>query len=193
MFAWKRWGVTDGFTHIRCGSNLGPADLEDDVAALEPVLGGKSVRVDLPKHCYGVRSSAARGRRRIGRGIWPDRNSVAAVGLGNGSFECAAEPHARSAWRAFFDAIIEGPNKWKVRPVFEIYSDSLVTQSQTFSGLVGAIWQVNDKLSFDAAVRYASVDGHPVSELRVGMIFGFPLILSKPMSAELPFAGARRR
>ena len=93
----------------------------------------------------------------------------------------------------FFDAIIEGPSKWKVRPVFEIYSDSVVTQSQTFSGLVGAIWQVNDKLSFDAAVRYASVDGRPVSELRVGMTFGFPLILSKPMSAEMPFTGARRR
>jgi hypothetical protein len=93
----------------------------------------------------------------------------------------------------FFDAIIEGPNKWKVRPVFEIYSDSVVTQSQTFSGLVGAIWQVNDKLSFDAAVRYASVDGRPVSELRLGMTFGFPLILSQPATAQAPFAGARRR
>jgi hypothetical protein len=91
----------------------------------------------------------------------------------------------------FFDAIIEGPSKWKVRPVFEIYSDSVVTQSQTFSGLVGAIWQVNDKLSFDAAVRYASVDGRPVSELRVGMTFGFPLI-SQPATAQAPFAGARR-
>ncbi len=93
----------------------------------------------------------------------------------------------------FFDAIIEGPNKWKVRPVFEIYSDSVLTQSQTFSGLVGAIWQVNDKLSFDAAVRYASVDGRPVSELRLGMTFGFPLILSQPATAQAPFAGARRR
>jgi hypothetical protein len=52
---------------------------------------------------------------------------------------------------------------------------------------------VNDKLSFDAAVRYASVDGRPVSELRVGMTFGFPLTLSHPMSAESPFAGARLR
>ena len=93
----------------------------------------------------------------------------------------------------FFDAIIEGPSKWKVRPVFEIYSDSVITQSQTFSGLVGAIWQVNDKLSFDAAVRYASVDGRPVSELRLGMTFGFPLILSQPATAQAPFAGARRR
>src|SRR5262249_47863166 len=92
----------------------------------------------------------------------------------------------------FFDAIVQGPNTWKVRPVFEIYSDSVITQSQTFSGLVGAIWQVNDKLSFDAAVRFASVDGRPVSELRVGMTFGFPLILSQPPTAQPPFAGARR-
>ena len=55
------------------------------------------------------------------------------------------------------------------------------------------IWQVNDKLSFDAAVRYASVDGRPVSELRLGMTFGFPLILSQPATAQAPFAGARRR
>ena len=96
----------------------------------------------------------------------------------------------------FFDAIIEGPYKWKVRPVFEIYSDSVINvinQTQTFSGLAGAIWQVNDKLSFDAAVRYAVVNGRPVQELRVGMTFGFPLFLSQPTTAESPFAGARRR
>ena len=96
----------------------------------------------------------------------------------------------------FFDAIIEGPYKWKVRPVFEIYSDSVINvinQTQTFSGLAGAIWQVNDKLSFDAAVRYAVVNGRPVQELRVGMTFGFPLFLNQPTTAESPFAGARRR
>ena len=55
----------------------------------------------------------------------------------------------------FFDAIIEGPNQWKVRPVFEIYSDSVVNQSQTFSALVGAIWQARDNLAFDVGLRYA--------------------------------------
>ena len=38
----------------------------------------------------------------------------------------------------FFDAIIEGPSKWNVRPVFEIYSDSVFNQSQTFSAGGGA-------------------------------------------------------
>jgi hypothetical protein len=84
----------------------------------------------------------------------------------------------------FLDAIIEGPHKWTVRPVFEIYSDSVSNQTQTFSALAGAIWQVNDKLSFDAAVRYALVNGRPVNELRAGLTFGFPLNLGQPMSAE---------
>ena len=80
----------------------------------------------------------------------------------------------------FFDAIVEGPIKWTVRPVFEIYSDSIVDQTQTFSALAGAIWQVNDKLAFDAAARYALVNGRPVEELRIGVTFGFPLSLSQP-------------
>jgi hypothetical protein len=91
----------------------------------------------------------------------------------------------------FFDAIIEGPNKWKVRPVFEIYSDRIINVSQSFSALAGAIWQVNDKLSFDVAFRYALVDGRPVNELRAGMTFGFPLILNQPATVQAPFVGVR--
>jgi len=93
----------------------------------------------------------------------------------------------------FFDAIIEGPNTWKVRPVFEIYSDSVINVSQTYSALAGAIWQVNDKLSFDLAFRNALVDGHPVNELRAGMTFDFPVIFSQPVAAQAPLAGSRRQ
>lgn len=84
----------------------------------------------------------------------------------------------------FFDAIIEGPNKWTVRPVFEIYSDSVVNQSQTFSALVGAIWQVRDNLAFDLGLRSALVNGRPVNELRAGVTFGFPLNLGRSIGAE---------
>jgi hypothetical protein len=73
----------------------------------------------------------------------------------------------------FFDAIIEGPNRWTVRPVFEIYSDSVVNQSQTFSALIGAIWQARDNLAFDAGLRYAFVNGRLVSEIRAGLTVGF--------------------
>jgi hypothetical protein len=85
----------------------------------------------------------------------------------------------------FFDAIIEGPIKWTVRPVFEVYSDSIINQSQTFSALVGAIWQVRDNLAFDLGLRYAFVTGRPVSEVRAGVTFGFPLNLARPISPEI--------
>jgi hypothetical protein len=86
----------------------------------------------------------------------------------------------------FVDTIIEGPNRWKVRPVAEFYFDNVFNEAQTYSALVGAIWQVNDKLSFDVAVRYALVDGRPVSEFRAGLTFGFPLNFGKPASAQMP-------
>jgi hypothetical protein len=41
------------------------------------------------------------------------------------------------------DVIIEGPNKWTVQP------DSVLGQEQTFSALLGTIWQVRDNLAFD--------------------------------------------
>jgi hypothetical protein len=83
----------------------------------------------------------------------------------------------------FLDAIIEGPIKWMVRPVMEIYSDTVVNQTQTYSALVGAIWTVSDKLSFDMALRYVLVNGREVNEIRFGLTYGFPLNVGKSMSA----------
>jgi hypothetical protein len=93
----------------------------------------------------------------------------------------------------FLDAILEGPNKWKVRPVAEFYFDQVFNEERTYSALVGAIWQVSDKLSFDVAARYAIVDGRPVSEFRAGLTFGFPLNFGRPMAAETANAAVLRR
>ena len=48
-----------------------------------------------------------------------------------------------------------------------------------FSALVGAISQVRDNLAFDVGLRHALVNGRPVSELRAGVRFGFPLNLGR--------------
>ena len=40
-------GLAESFAHIRRGSDLGPTDLKDDVATLEPMLGGDSVGIDV--------------------------------------------------------------------------------------------------------------------------------------------------
>jgi len=84
----------------------------------------------------------------------------------------------------FLDAIIEGPHTWPVRPVLEVYSNSISDQSQTFSALLGAIWQMRDDLVFDVGLRAALVNGRPVSELRAGLSFSFPVNLGRPDGAQ---------
>jgi opacity protein-like surface antigen len=74
---------------------------------------------------------------------------------------------------AFLDVILEGPSTWKVRPVVEVFYDKVWTETETRSALAGAIWQVRDDLSFDAAYRYALVNGHAVNEIRAGLTFAF--------------------
>ena len=77
----------------------------------------------------------------------------------------------------FLGAIVEGPAKWKVRPVAEVFYEDELGAARTVSGLIGAIWQVDDKLSFDVGFRQALTGGHPVSEIRTGFTVGFPLNL----------------
>ena len=75
----------------------------------------------------------------------------------------------------FFGTIIEGPAKWTVRPVLEVFFEEEFGRSRTASGLIGAIWQIKDELSLDVGFRHANTNGRPVDELRMGMTFGFPL------------------
>src|SRR6266850_6933726 len=69
----------------------------------------------------------------------------------------------------FVGTIIEGPSKWKVRPVAEVFYENEFGASQTVSGLIGAIWQVNDKLSFDIGLRHALTNGRHADEILAGL------------------------
>jgi hypothetical protein len=75
----------------------------------------------------------------------------------------------------FVGSIIEGPSKWTVRPVAEVFYEKEFGEEETISGLVGLIWQVSDKLAVDAAFRHALTNGHPVNEVRAGLTFAVPL------------------
>jgi len=75
----------------------------------------------------------------------------------------------------FTGVIVEGPAKWKVRPVAEVFYEDEANRGHTISGLLGLIWQVRDTLSFDVAVRHALTNGRPVDEVRIGTTFGFTL------------------
>jgi hypothetical protein len=78
----------------------------------------------------------------------------------------------------FIGTIVEGPSAWKVRPVAEVFYENTFGQAQTVSGLVGLIWQFDDKLSFDVGLRHALTNGRPVNEVRAGLTFGFPAFAS---------------
>lgn len=78
----------------------------------------------------------------------------------------------------FLDTILEGPSKWKVRPVGELFFEEKFGEEQTVSGLVGLIWQVRDNVAVDFAVRAAETNGHPVEEVRAGVTFGVPFFRS---------------
>jgi hypothetical protein len=80
----------------------------------------------------------------------------------------------------FLGTILEGPAKWTVRPVAEVFYENEFGVSQTVSALVGAIWQVRDNLAFDIGLRHAITDGRPIDEIRVGLTVGIPLRLSEP-------------
>jgi len=75
----------------------------------------------------------------------------------------------------FFSTIVEGPSKWTVRPVSEIFYENEFGKEQTISGLIGLIWRVSDNLSFDVGLRHALTNAHPVNEVRAGLTVGFPL------------------
>jgi hypothetical protein len=75
----------------------------------------------------------------------------------------------------FGGVIVEGPQAWTVRPVFEGYVERDFQTMLVFSGLVGAIWRAGEALSFDAAVRVAHISGGSEFELRAGLTWATPL------------------
>jgi hypothetical protein len=75
----------------------------------------------------------------------------------------------------FAGVILEGPSKWSARPVAEVFFEEKFNDTQTVSGLLGLIWQINDKLALDLAVRKALTGSEPVTEFRAGMTLGFTL------------------
>jgi hypothetical protein len=66
------------------------------------------------------------------------------------------------------------PSKYVVRPAAELFVEHNFGGIQTYSGLLGVIWQVSEKLALDVAVRGAFISGQPVEELRAGFAWAVP-------------------
>jgi len=76
----------------------------------------------------------------------------------------------------FGGAIVEGPYRWPVRPVVELFVDHELTASTAYSALAGASWQARNGLSFDVGARAALVGDVPVYEVRAGLTWAFQLV-----------------
>jgi hypothetical protein len=120
---------------------------------------------------FGVLLPDSRGDSGLGAslaGIVSQRWGWGAVHL-NGQAELTRDHRAD----LFIGAIFEGPAKWTVRPVGEVFYEREFGKAETVSGLVGLIWQVREDLAFDAGIRHAVTNGHGLNEVRAGVTFSF--------------------
>jgi hypothetical protein len=108
------------------------------------------------------------------RGTGVSWNGIASYRWGwlTAQFNLAAAMTRSHHGDGFVGTIIEGPWDWPVRPVAEVFYEREWGVARTVSVLVGAIWQVSDKLAVDIAARDARVNGRTVNELRAGVTFG---------------------
>jgi hypothetical protein len=139
---------------LRAGSlqsDAGPS-VATELGVLLPTLGGDS----------GVGVSSAL--------IVSQRWTAVTLHL-NAAFGLSRAHHAD----LFAGAILEGPAAWSVRPVAEVFWDREFDTTHTLSALVGAIWRVEQNLSFDAAFRRACESTTNVSEFRAGLTWAFDL------------------
>jgi hypothetical protein len=86
----------------------------------------------------------------------------------------------------FFSSLIVvgGPARWPVRPVAEFFGERTFGKSTQFSGLLGAIYYANRKIDLDFALREASIDAQPVTEVRLGITWRIDLWGSEGISED---------
>jgi len=79
-----------------------------------------------------------------------------------------------STWDEFSGVIIEGPAGWTVRPVSEIFYERDASVN-TYSGLLGAIWTLDDSLQLDVGLRAARIGDTSAEEVRLGLTWAIAM------------------
>jgi len=74
---------------------------------------------------------------------------------------------------ALASIIVEGPGRWAVRPVAELLAEHGDDRARIGAALVGAIWRVSDRVSFDAAARVERATDETSVEGRAGLTWTF--------------------
>lgn len=71
--------------------------------------------------------------------------------------------------------IIEGPERWPVRPVVELLGEYLKGGEYQATALAGAIWRISEQIALDAAFRAGTSDQGFVREVRAGLTWAIPV------------------
>ena len=74
-------------------------------------------------------------------------------------------------WTPASGVILEGPQRWPVRPVAELTVDGV--RDRTIGTLVGGIWQLDEHLALDAGWRTSNASGSREHEFRAGFTWEF--------------------
>jgi len=81
-------------------------------------------------------------------------------------------------YEATTSLILEGPYRWRLRPVAEVLVERQFGQGRFYDGLaesalLGGIGRWTDAVSFDVGVRVGRTSEHTEEELRAGFTWGF--------------------
>jgi hypothetical protein len=162
-------------------SPSGPTTLSASGAFLKHIIRAGALQDQLGPSIateFGILLPDSNGDSRVGASI--DTIISQRWDWGTTHLNIAAELTRAQRADVFTDLIIEGPSKWVVRPVAEFFYEEEFGQAHTLSALIGAIWQVNDKLSFDVGFRHATTNGSNVNEIRAGLTVGFMTPFGRP-------------
>jgi hypothetical protein len=72
--------------------------------------------------------------------------------------------------------ILEGPWRWTVRPVVELFSQFREPGQVVVSALGGIIWRASESLAIDAGLRAGRAAGQPLLEGRLGLTISLDLL-----------------
>jgi hypothetical protein len=81
---------------------------------------------------------------------------------------------ANLAWES--SLIAEGPARWRIRPVGEVFVGGEAEGDTSLACLAGGIWSVADRLSIDLAARYGRSGTTDAFEIRAGFTWGLTLL-----------------
>jgi hypothetical protein len=77
---------------------------------------------------------------------------------------------------AFLGVILEGPYESTIRPVAEVFVEGDTSVDWVASGLVGAIWRLDEDVTLDLGLRVGRGKDRDIGEVRLGFTWAFPVL-----------------